>query len=374
MAIKFKTQEAEAKTLQLLRDSGSTNKSVAEPAQEAFASIMSASLSRTLEPLSTANRIFTEVEVYTGRDVPEIPIDLYYGIGEGAFRVWSNGYPGGLAYNEISGFDTFRFRTSRMDSAIAWMKSYAANARMKVVERGLMRLMDEIMVKSQFNAYTVLAEALGGARTLNQSHVIASTAKVAGSARKFQLDDVNRLMTKIKRLNSSWANGTTRSTTSGLTDLYLSPEAMEEVRRMTYNPMNTTATPDTAESTALGLPDALRMEVYRSGGASEIYGKTLHEMNELGVGQVYNELFRQRYNATGGGAPAWTVATDELIFGVDMSLGAFARVINADTNGATFQLQVDDQHLARSEKMGYYGYTEEGWLVGNDRAIVGLLW
>jgi hypothetical protein len=374
MAIQFKTKEAEAKTLQLLRDSGSTNKSVADAAQEAFASIMSSSLSRVLEPLNVANDIFTEVEVYTGRDVPEIPIDLYYGVGEGAFRVWSNGYPGGLAYNEISGFDSFRFRTSRMDSAIAWNKSYAADARMKVVERGLMRLMDEIMVKSQFNAFTVLADALGSARTANQSHVIASTAKTNSTARQFQLDDVNRLMTKIKRLNSSWANGTTRSAGSGLTDLYISPETMEQIRKMTYNPMNTTGVPDSAESTALGLPDEMRMEIYRNGGATEIYGKTLHELNEMGVGQVYNELFRQKYNAVGGGAPAWTVATDELVIGIDKSLGAFARVINADTNGSTFQLLVDDQHLARSEKMGYYGFTEEGWLVGLDKAIVGLLW
>jgi hypothetical protein len=374
MAIQFKTKEAEAKTLQLLRDSGSTNKSVADAAQEAFASIMSSSLSRVLEPLNVANDIFTEVEVYTGRDVPEIPIDLYYGVGEGAFRVWSNGYPGGLAYNEISGFDSFRFRTSRMDSAIAWNKSYAADARMKVVERGLMRLMDEIMVKSQFNAFTVLADALGGARTANQSHVIASTAKTNSTARQFQLDDVNRLMTKIKRLNSSWANGTSRSAGSGLTDLYISPETMEQIRKMTYNPMNTTGVPDSAESTALGLPDEMRMEIYRNGGATEIYGKTLHELNEMGVGQVYNELFRQKYNAVGGGAPAWTVATDELVIGIDKSLGAFARVINADTNGSTFQLLVDDQHLARSEKMGYYGFTEEGWLVGLDKAIVGLLW
>jgi hypothetical protein len=374
MAIQFKTKEAEARTLQLLRDSGSTNKSVADAAQEAFASIMSSSLSRVLEPLNVANDIFTEVEVYTGRDVPEIPIDLYYGVGEGAFRVWSNGYPGGLAYNEISGFDSFRFRTSRMDSAIAWNKSYAADARMKVVERGLMRLMDEIMVKSQFNAFTVLADALGGARTSNQSHVIASTAKTNSTARQFQLDDVNRLMTKIKRLNSSWANGTSRSAGSGLTDLYISPETMEQIRKMTYNPMNTTGVPDSAESTALGLPDEMRMEIYRNGGATEIYGKTLHELNEMGVGQVYNELFRQKYNAVGGGAPAWTVATDELVIGIDKSLGAFARVINADTNGSTFQLLVDDQHLARSEKMGYYGFTEEGWLVGLDKAIVGLLW
>ena len=373
MAIKFKTKEAEAKVLQLIKDSGSKDSSVSKPAQEAFASIMSTSLSRTLEPLSVANQIFTEVVVYSGDTAPEVPIDTYFNIGEGALRIWSNGYPGGLAYNEISGDDNFRFRTSTMDSAIAWNKSYATAGRLDVVQKGMQRLLDEVMVKSQFNAFTVLAEALGAARTNGAAHVIASTAKTAGSARKFQLDDVNRLMTKIKRLNSSWANGTSRSPGSGLTDLFVSPEAMEEVRKMTYNPMNTSSlNGSTVTSTALGLPDDMRMEIYRSGGASEVYGKVLHELNELGLGAVYNELFRQRYVASG--APTWVTATDELVIGVDLSVGAFARAINADTNGATFQMEVDDQHLARSKKMGYYGMQEEGWVVGLDRAIVGLLW
>jgi len=178
----------------------------------------------------------------------------------------------------------------------------------------------------------------------------------------------------VKRLNSSWANGTSRSGGTGLTDLYMSPETMEEIRRMTYNPVNTTAIPDTNESTAMPAPDDLRMEIYRSGGATELYGKRLHELNELGVGQVYNELFRQKYNSVGGGAPSWTATTDELVIGIDKSLGAFARVISMDENSSTFQLEVDDQHTNRSEKTGYYGFTEEGWLVGNDNAIVGLLW
>jgi hypothetical protein len=241
-----------------------------------------------------------------------------------------------------------------------------------VVQKGIDRLMGEVMVKSQFNAFTVLAKALGGASTNGQTHTIASTAKTNSTTRKFQLDDLNRLMTKIKRLNPSWAKGTPATRGSGLTDLYVSPETMEQVRAMTYNPMNTTATPNTDESTALGLPDEIRMEIYRSGGASSLYGKNLHELLELGVGQVYNELFRQNY--TQGTGPAWTPATDELIIGIDASMGAFARCINADENNSTFQMLADDQHFNRSDKMGYYGSQEEGWVVGNEKAIVGLLW
>lgn len=373
MAITFKNKEAEAKVLQLIRDSGSKDRSVSEPAQAAFASVISSSLSQVLDPLSTAGMIFDQVIRFTGDTPPEIPIDTYFGIGEGTFRIWSNGVAGGLAYNEISGSDNWRFRTSKIDSAIAWSKRYARDSRLDVVQKGIDRLLGEVLVKSDFRAWEVLAKALGNAVTGGKSHVIASTAKTNSTARKFQLDDVNRLMTKIKRLNSSWANGSPAGRGSGLTDLFLSPEAMEEIRKMTYNPMNVSAIPDTNESTALGLPEEMRMEVYRSGGLASIYGKTLHELNELGVGQVYNELIRRNYTQTADG-PAWTTATDEIILGIDASVGAFARCINADENNATFQMLADDQHFNRSDKMGYYGSQEEGWVVGNDKAIVGILW
>ncbi len=370
--ITFKTKEAEAKILKLIRDSGSKDASVSQVAQDAFASIISSSLSQVLDPLSIANEIFRDVIVYTGDTPPEIPIDTYFGLGEGTFRIWSNGVHGGLAYNEISGADSWRFRTTRIDSAIAWSKTYARNSRLDVVQKGIDRLLGEVLIKSQGRAFEVLARALGNASTEGKSHVIASTAKTAGSARNFQLDDVNRLMTRIKRINQSYAYGSTARGT-GLTDLFISPETMEKIRAMTYNPVNTTAIPDTNESTVLGLPDEMRMEIYRNGGASSIYGKALHEMQELGVGQTYNELFRQNYTQTADG-PVWNAMTDEIVIGIDRNLGAFARAINADENNSTFQLLPDDQHFNRSDKMGYYGSQEEGWVVGNDKGIVGILW
>ncbi len=366
--ITFKSEEAKAKVLELVRNSGSKDPSVAQPAQAAFASIISSSLSQVLDPLSIANLVYDEVIQFTGDTPPEIPIDTYFGLGEGTFRIWSNGVAGGLAYNEISGSDNWRFRTSKIDSAIAWSKKYARDSRLDVVQKGIDRLLGEILVKSQYRAFEVLATALGNAVTNGQSHVIASTAKTAVTARKFQLDDVNRLMTKIKRLNASWAFGTPAVRGSGLTDLFISPEAMEEIRKMTYNAVNTTNT----TATAVELPDEMRMEIYRSGGASSIYGKNLHELIELGVGQPYNELFRQKY--TQGTGPAWTAATDEIIIGIDASMGAFARCINADENNSTFQMLADDQHFNRSDKMGFYGSQEEGWVVGNDKALVGILW
>lgn len=342
-------------------------------AREEIASIYSASLSRVVEPLSLANGIFTEVEVYSGNNVPEIPLGLFFGAGEGTLRITANGYPGGLEYNEISGFDTFRYRTYNMNAAWAYAKAYAEDARLNIQNLAMTRIMDEILIKSQGNAFTVLAEALGKAVTNDRSHVIQSYAKSTGAGHKFQIEDVNALKVLMDRLNDSFAFGTARNNASELTDLYMSPELIGDVRRMSYNPMNTYGVPDSAESTALGLPDSVRSNIFASGGLQSIWDIRIHKMSELGVGGPYTQLFRQWYTGVGAGAPTWNPATDEIVIGINANMGAFARVVQADGDGNVFQVEVDDQFRKRQEKIGYYGQMREGWVIGNDNAIVGLI-
>lgn len=374
MKLRIKSPEDEAKLGKLLVDTASTVREVAEHARETLGSIYSSSLSRVLEPTAIANRIFDDTIKYGGSNIPEIPIDTYFGIGEGAFDLWSTAYPGGLQYNEISGGEVFRFRPYRIDSAVAWNLDYAREARLDVVNKAMQRMLKEVLVKSQYQAFSVLAQALGSARTNGRGHVIPSFSKETNSAKKFQIEDVNRLKVLLKRLNMSWANGTTLDG-GGLTDLFLSPEMMADVRRMAYNPQNTTAVPDTQESTVLGLPDGIRERIFRDPNVTSIWDINLNEMTELGVGGPYNLLFNKYYttNGTNPAAPTWAPSTDEIIIGIDANMGAFARAVQTDGKGNTFQMEVDDQHFRRSNKAGYFGFLQESWLVGNSRAIAGIL-
>jgi hypothetical protein len=169
-------------------------------------------------------------------------------------------------------------------------------------------------------------------------------------------------MTLVKRINTSYAGGTTDSS-YGLTDLFVSPEIKADIRAFAYQPFTTTGTAGT------NLPDGAREEIYRGAGAQELYGVTLHELVELGVGAKYNALF----NAFKG-SQTFDDTASEILVGLDLSREGFIRPIARQAeSGATFSVLPDDQFVARSEKTGFYGSLEEGRVCIDARTVAGLI-
>ena len=281
-----------------------------------------------------------------------------------------------------------------MDSAVSFLKRYARRARLDVVGKAVERMAQEVLVKQERNGWAVilkaLAEAKDGSGGSAGDHILTSTAENI-----FQLDDLNRLMTLNKRLNQSFVNGTPDDVYSqGVTDLYVSPEIVEQIRAFAYNPMNTrhghTTDAGTSGSSALvssiALPDNMRERVYSAAGMGEIYGVNIVEMREFGVAQKYNALFDSLSSASighdgSGGTDAFNASgTDEILVGIDNSRGAFIRPIataedsvHNDPSGGSFVTLADDQWNQRSEKLGFYGYLEEGRVCLDARAINGLV-
>lgn len=371
-------KEKHEDTVKILKAIASRNKDESERAQEALAAFVAPAVTTVLDQVATNRFIYRTVE-YNFDEVPEIPIDLYFDDHEGLFYLWSNSVPGGMATNEIYGADSYRFRTFRLDSAISFPKSYAQNARLDVVAKGIERLVQEVLAKEEYQAWSVIMAALGGARTQGMRHIIDSNAKTNSLADNLLLHDFSQLLVRQRRLNPSWLGGTAVAKGSNsLTDVFMSPEALAKVRAWAYNPLNTDPGPTSGVGTEVGstvgipLPDSMRQKIYDSAGMSEIYGIRLHEMNELGVNQPYNLLFDANYTATGGD-PTFAGTTDELVIGFDLGQEAFIKAIRSDRNG-TFELLPDDQFLARQEKVGWYGYVEEGFLCGNNRAVGGIVW
>jgi hypothetical protein len=146
--------------------------------------------------------------------------------------------------------------------------------------------------------------------------------------------------------------------------------------------MNTRAADNSAggeASDGIALPDTIRERIFNAAGTQEIYGVSITQLNELGLGKKYNVLFDEFDSgniAPNGTASAhgFVQSTDELLVGVDNSKGAFIRAIAQQSDsGGTFSVLPDDQFLQRADKLGFYGFLEEGRVCIDGRAVVGLV-
>ena len=362
------TLKRDAEKLELLKAMASNNADESFKAQVAIAKLFSGAANQVLNHAATSNLIY-ETTPYTLGDVPSVPVEMFYGNTEGLIDVWSQGAPGGLGSSLVSGNDEFRATTWTLMSAVHMLKSFAQRGRLDVVSAAIERMLQELLVKQEYFLWETVLKSLGNSRTNGALHLIDAT-----TAGTFQVDDLNRLWTFVKRLRTSWVGGTpVNAPGRGLTDIFVSPEVLGDIRAMSYNPQNTRATPDTAESTALGLPDAVREEIYRNAGTKEIFGVRIHELVEFGVGQIYNLLFDAGHTASGGDV-GFDGATDELVLGVDLSVRSAIKFVAEDSDyGDSFVVQPDDQWVARSKKIGWWTEAEMGNLVADTKAFSGLV-
>ena len=355
--------------VELIKAMGSKNAIAAREAQEAFAAFLGPVVQQVLNQAGTANGIYTDA-AYDEDDSPSFPLDLYYNNGDNHVSVWSQSVAGGLPSSHVAGMNELKIATYRLDSAINMLKKYVRRARLDVVSKGIERMAQEILVKQERNAWAVLLKALAEGSTSGTGHMVTSASNGTSNL-FFTLDDLNALMTRIRRINESFANGTPDvAYSNGLTDLYMSPERMQDVRAMAYQPMNTrnpAGGAATATHDGIALPDNVRSDIYNSAGANEIYGVRLNELNELGPSKKYTKLFNvySSYNSFAD--------SDDLVVGLDNSKGAFIRPVatQSETGGQVVTL-ADDQWSARSDKVGFYAAVEEGRVCIDARAVVGI--
>ena len=360
MKIKLKNTPEQ---VELVKAMGSRDVAVAREASEAFAAFIGPVVSKVLMQAGTASAIYSDAP-YDEDDNPSLPLDLWFDQGQDYVTVWSQNVAGGLPSSTVEGFSELKVSTYRLDSAVSFLKRYARRGRLDVISKAVERMSNEVLVKQERNAWAVVLKALAEARTPavgTNNGVAGGHIATAATAGTFQLSDLNSLMTLVKRINTSYAGGTTADS-YGLTDLFVSPEVKADIRAFAYQPFTVSA------GTGTNLPDNVREEIYRGAGTESLYGVTIHELVELGVGQKYSALF----NAFKG-SQSFNSVTQELAIGLDLRKEAFIRPIARQAeSGGTFTVLPDDQFVARSEKTGFYGSLEEGRVCIDARAIVGL--
>lgn len=346
--------------IELVKAMGSRDNTVAAEANQAFAAFLGPVVAKVLMQAATASAIYTDLP-YDEDDRPSIPLDLWYDGGEGYVTTWSQSVAGGLPTSTVEGFAEMKVATYRLDSAVSFLKRYARRGRLDVVSKAVERMANEVLIKQERNAWAVAL------KTLAESGNVLNTDETTVT---FTLDILNRLMTQVKRINRSYAGGTTTDA-YGLTDLFVGPEVKEDIRSFAYQPVaiTTTANALPTNNVLTNLPDGVREDIYRAAGTQEIYGVAIHDLIELGPNQKYQTLFKEFYTAG-----TFTAATDELIIGLDLTKDAFVRpVARQAESGGTFTALPDDQFVSRSEKIGFYGFLEEGRACVDSRAVHGVV-
>ena len=367
--------------LALVRAMGSNNREEAYEAQAAVADLLGPVVSEVINNAPTVGNLYTSLS-YGEDDNPSLPLDLFHDItDEDYIQVYSQQVAGGLPYSQVfPAHNELKFSTYTLDSALAFDRKYVRKARLDVVSKTFTRMAQEVLLKQTKTAFNVLATALvkgQGTSATAGSQIIGSTTE-----NRFVLDDFNRLITKSKRINSSFNGGTpVGGVKSGITDLLVSPEMVEQLRSMAYNPINTI---DADGGTPTGndgqvAPDVLRQELFSAAGLPSFYGINIMEINQMGIDQTFNKLFAAVVTAEGatvvggGNTGTFAQASDEIVIGIDRSKDALIRpVVIGEGSPSELQVLVDDQFSVRQNKIGYYGKVEEGRICIDDRALIGL--
>ena len=360
--------------VELVKAMASRNRQVAYEAQVALAEFIGPVLAEVLNQAPTVSNLFQTLQ-FDADDNPSIPLDLYYNISDEDYvQIWSQSHAGGLPSNQVlPTASELKLATYSLDTAVDFDRRYAAKSRMDVVSKTFTRVAQNILIKQETTSATLLMTALANATTNGNAHVQKSV-----NDDRFILADLNELLTLAKRINTSWIGGTPTTRTKGITDILCSPEIVEDLRAMAYNPINTVAAdggPPANTEDGIAAPDAIRGELYKNAGIPEFYGLAIMELNELGANQRFTDLFTAQggsYTRPDGTGSEAFANGDDIVVGVDRTRDSLIRAVATDAeSGSEFTLLADDQYSIRQNKIGYFGSVEEGRVVLDNRVLVG---
>lgn len=346
----------------------------------AFVTLMGPTLNQVLLQADTTGNFFRTLTFAEGEN-PFLALEPYADVNTSEFAVWSAPMPGGLPTNFIyRPIDIIPFLMRRMDTAVSYLKALLLKGgAVDYVAAGMQRMMQELMLKDQNDAWFTILAALG------QAGQNVGNLRTTLDASNFTLDDWNKTLTDFRRINKSWVGGTPIGGTARPTDAYLSPGMMEKVRSFAYQPINTKAPNNitaTAASGAVTLQDAERAKLFTSAGIPSFFDVDLHELLELegSYNTILSGLIASpttihsltKDDGTTNTVDFSTGILNTILF-VDANRDFAFKAVQTNSNGEGFNLLEDDQFPVRSDKVGVYGYSETGRIITDIRPLFALI-
>jgi hypothetical protein len=318
--------------LALLRQTGSKNPREARQAMIALAAALETPLRQGILSGDIVGDIFATENLDPGATA-EYPLDFYQPGMEGQYTAYSLPQEGTIPLRHIQG-DVVTIQTYDVGNSIDWLLKYSRQARWNIVARAMEVLEAGFVKKMNTDCWRVLIAAAVGRGIL-----VYDSAATAGQFTK-------RLVSLMKTTMRREAGGNTGSQNRGrLTDLYVSPEALEDIR----------------EWDATEVDEVTRREIFTAGDGvlSRVYGVNLHDIDELGENQEFQKYFATTLGASMG------AQDKEIVVGLDMSKNdSFVMPIKEPLS------IFPDDNLHRRRRAGFYGWTEVGASVLDPRRVI----
>ena len=319
--------------ISLIKRSGSPDKVEALSAQREIAKALEEPLRQGVLVGDVVSNIFQALTMEPGTTT-EFPLDLLAPGEEDEHVAYTNPGHGRIPERQVEG-DYVMVPTYSISSSIDYLLRYARDARWDVVARAAQVLEAGFVKKINDDGWhTILSAAV------DRNILVYDSDAAAGQFTK-------RLVSLMKTVMRRNGGGNTASINRGrLTDIYLSPEGLEDIRNWGVDQVD----------------EVTRREIYTAGegGITRIFGVNLHDLDELGQGQEYQEFFDN--DLSGSLGPSSDV---ELVIGLDLqSNDSFLMPMKQ-------QVQVfEDDTLHRHQKAGMYGWAELGFAVLDNRRVL----
>ena len=321
--------------IDLLKRSGSSEKNEALAAQRELAKAIELPLREGVLVGNILDGIFEAIPMEPGTTT-EFPLDLLAPGEEDEFVAYTNPGHGRLPDRAVEG-DYVMVPTYSITSSIDYLLRYAREARWDVVGRAVQVLEASFVKKMNDDGWHTILSA-GTDRNI----LVYDADAAAGQFTKRLVSLMKTVMRRNGGGNSASIN---RST---LTDLYISPEGLEDIRNWGVDQID----------------EVTRREIYQAADGSAIltrvFGVNIHDIDELGESQEYQKFFST--DLSGSLGPNSDV---ELVVGLDQSANdSFVMPVKENV-----QVYEDDT-MHRHQRAGMYGWAEMGFAVLDNRRVL----
>lgn len=324
-----------AEFIEMLKRTASDNRAEAAAAMSELAKAIELPLREGIMVGDIAGSIFERIAMPPGSST-EFPLDPVSPGQENDFVAYVAPAHGRVPERTIEG-DYVMVPTYTIANSIDWLLRYAREARWDIVARATQILEAGFVKKMNDDAWhTVLAAGT------DRNILVYDADAAAGQFTK-------RLISLMKVVMRRNAGGNSASIKRGqLTDLYLSPEGVEDMRNWGIDQLDETS----------------RREIYvannDAGSVSRVFGVNINALDELGEGQEYQTYYSGSLSGTLG-----PTADVELVVGLDLAANdSFVMPVKQEVT------IYEDTNLHRQQRAGLYGFAEVGFGVLDNRRVV----